>query len=600
MNRAALSILLLALCTPALPALASEFVYQGQLDDRGAPANGRYDLRVAVFGDAQSAGTLMAPLTFSDIEVKDGRFELRFDATLTNAPETWLEIAVRDAGAGEFAALPGRSKAISAPLIGACWSSTGDTGSNPTTNFLGTTDAQPLVLRTANVQSLRIEPSAELYAGSPITANVIAGSRGNAVQAGVRGATIAGGGVPLGDSDPTFTNDDPNFVGDHYGTVGGGFANAAGDYVGTVADRAFATVAGGYVNGAHGYASAVGGGELNFASGMDSTVAGGGLNTASHQYSMVVGGYFNCAGGVRSFAGGTFAKVRVGALSDYAGFGCSTAAASGDDDGDEGSFVWADAEWADFSSSGPNQFLVRAAGGVGINSNNLPAAVDLALTSRSGNADLWMRPDGQPNGINLAAFGDASTAALYIARFDGSSYTDYALWQTDGRLRVFFDNPIKPTSGGWAAPSDVRLKRDIEPLSHSLDRLLALRGVRYAYRSDAPNGYFTPGVHAGFVAQEVEAVFPEWLSRDADGYRMVAPQGFEALAVEALRELRDRALSADAAQAGRIEALERENASLHAALSELAAEQARVIADLRAELHPAAAPEPLANSSRGD
>ena len=57
-------------------------------------------------------------------------------------------------------------------------------------------------IRTADVRSLRIEPSAEIFGGSPITTNTIAGSSANEVLPGVRGATISGGGVPSGDSDP--------------------------------------------------------------------------------------------------------------------------------------------------------------------------------------------------------------------------------------------------------------------------------------------------------------------------------------------------------------------------------------------------------------
>ncbi|MBK7146596.1 MAG: hypothetical protein IPH76_15795 [Xanthomonadales bacterium] len=37
--------------------------------------------------------------------------------------------------------------------------------------------------------------------------------------------------------------------------------------------------------------------------------------------------------------------------------------------GDRGTFVWADYQDADFVSTGPNQFLIRAQGGVAINTN---------------------------------------------------------------------------------------------------------------------------------------------------------------------------------------------------------------------------------------
>lgn len=42
----------------------------------------------------------------------------------------------------------------------------------------------------------------------------------------------------------------------------------------------------------------------------------------------------------------------------------------------------------------------------------------------------------------------------------------------------------------------------------------------------------------GMVAQEVERVFPDWVSEGPDGYRRLTIRGFEALVVEALRDLR--------------------------------------------------------------
>ena len=40
------------------------------------------------------------------------------------------------------------------------------------------------------------------------------------------------------------------------------------------------------------------------------------------------------------------------------------------------------------------------------------------------------------------------------------------------------------------------------------------------------------------VAQEVEQFFPDWVGKDVHGYKTLTFRGFEALAVEALRELR--------------------------------------------------------------
>ena len=45
------------------------------------------------------------------------------------------------------------------------------------------------------------------------------------------------------------------------------------------------------------------------------------------------------------------------------------------------------------------------------------------------------------------------------------------------------------------------------------------------------------GPRIGMIAQDVETVFPDWVDVRADGYKMLTYRGFEALTVEALREL---------------------------------------------------------------
>jgi len=98
-------------------------------------------------------------------------------------------------------------------------------------------DAAGLDIKVAGQRVMRYEPNA-------ISPNVIGGSPANNVTAGVRGATIAGGGTP-GNSDPDFPLEAPNRVTDVYGTVGGGYGNRAGDDAGTALDAGFGTVGGG-------------------------------------------------------------------------------------------------------------------------------------------------------------------------------------------------------------------------------------------------------------------------------------------------------------------------------------------------------------------
>lgn len=95
----------------------------------------------------------------------------------------------------------------------------------------------------------------------------------------------------------------------------------------------------------------------------------------------------------------------------------------------------------------------------------------------------------------------------------------------------------KPGGGSWANSSDRRLKQNIEPLTGALDALLRVRGVTFEYIDPGAIDEL-PGTRVGVVAQEVEQVFPDWIDDRNDGYKAVTFRGFEAMTVEALRELR--------------------------------------------------------------
>lgn len=264
------------------------------------------------------------------------------------------------------------------------WSLTGNAGTTPGTNFVGTTDNQALELKVNGQRALRLEPNG-------VRPNVIGGSFANTVSGGVESATIAGGGSDLL----------PNRVTDSYGAIGGGYGNTAGNNAGTTADRTFATVAGGGGNTASGWRSTIVGGWYNIADGESSFVGGGQVNEATGTYATVGGGYSNLAngangtvaGGDDNQAAGTAATVGGGLNNWASGYGVVSGGrdnvanpngtvpggqsnfASGDYsfaagrrakayfDGD---FVWADSTDADFGSSAVNQFVVRASGGVGL------------------------------------------------------------------------------------------------------------------------------------------------------------------------------------------------------------------------------------------
>ena len=106
-----------------------------------------------------------------------------------------------------------------------------------------------------------------------------------------------------------------------------------------------------------------------------------------------------------------------------------------------------------------------------------------------------------------------------------------------GNLRVT-NLARKPGGGPWSGLSDARLKRKVEQLKGALDELLQLRGVQFEWKEPEKMGNLS-GPQVGLIAQEVEKVFPHWVSTDPDGYKELTIRGFEALTVEALRELKN-------------------------------------------------------------
>jgi len=605
MKRSALFIALLAATSFAS---AAPWTYRGTLNDGGKPANGAYDLRLTLINTAGTA-SVSQPITLNNVPVKDGNFaaEVDFGFDLTNAPALKLKTEVQQNGSG-FASL-GEPSAFDAKaaLAGICWDTTGNVVAAG--EFLGSTNNVPLVLKVGNRDVLRISPS------SSGTHNWIAGSSANTINISQDGQTIAGGGDP--GADCGIANNVPcrNETTSGFATISGGFANTAalsstvgggehnsasgilatiGGGLSNVAIGTYATVAGGEDHLASGPSSAIGGGSYNVAAsdwayvgggyknealGQGSSVGGGFFNLATGDGAAVNGGQGNCAGGNSSWAGGTRAKIRPGNF-----VGASTCAAnSGDANGDNGTFVWADDQDPNFISTGPRQFLVRAQGGMAINTNT--PTVGAALTVTGGNVSIpspgtlnfgsitrqmlnlfQESPTNYGIGVQTATLYNRVSAVGGFAWFQGGTHNDAQNNPgTGGTVRMTLDaaGQLRTTTGTIATLSDARLKKNVSNYTGALDQISALRPVHYEYK-DAGQTFQAPGQHLGFIAQEVQQVFPQWVLQGDDGYLQLSMRGFEAVAVRAMQEL-----SAENT------ALRQELTAINAAIKQLQADAAK-------------------------
>lgn len=376
---------------------------------------------------------------------------------------------------------------------------------------------------------LTAQPAAEDAAHRGI-ANVVNGSPFNSAATGVYGATIGGGGA--GNYNGSFV---PNTVTADFGTVGGGSKNASTGLKATVAgggdntSSGFgATVGGGNGNTNSASFGTIGGGLRNTNGGVNATVGGGNDNTSSGQSATVPGGSFNSAAGTSSFAAGQRASAAH-----------------------NGSFVWSDASSSTtFASTAANQFLIRAAGGVGIGLNNPAYPLDVAggvRITKFGAGTEILNLNTERNWA-FRQLGAGVGAALELASIGGGGNKNFVI-NTTGAVGIGTTAPVfnlhvngsagKPGGGSWSVASDQRLKKNIRPLSGALEKLLALHGVTFEYIEPARIQELS-GERMGLVAQEVEKVFPDWVETGTDGFKRVTVRGMEALMVEALRELQHR------------------------------------------------------------
>jgi len=232
----------------------------------------------------------------------------------TNSPNTRLQVVgtvSATAFSGSGSGLTGLTATnltgtVPAAALGEAWLVNGNAGANPTNGSF---------LGTTDNLPLELHVNGQrAFRVEPTTdaPNVIGGYSGNAVSSGVYGAVIAGGG----------RSGNPQTAGGNYSAILGGIGNvASGTYSTAIGVTSMATNYG-----------AVAMGDTAISGGTDSTAMG------SH----------TIASGAASVAMGYYANAT-----------------------NDGSFVYADiTSSSGFGSTAANQFLIRAAGGVGINTNN--------------------------------------------------------------------------------------------------------------------------------------------------------------------------------------------------------------------------------------
>lgn len=340
------------------PFAQTSITYQGKLESGGEPFNGTAEMTFELH-EADTGDTEIATHGPVNVEVSEGLFQedLSFGPGAFDGDPRYLQIIIDGTPLAE------RHPIRPSPM--ALVAIDGDSGSGDAVWELTGSDIH---YDDGHVGIGTASPGAPLQ----VTGSVIAGAPDNTVTGD--NSFVSGGGG-------SWTNHVPG----SYAFVAGGRQNeASGDQsvvaggFGNLAQGFFSTVVGGDSNESLGNTAFVGGGAFNVADASDAAIVGGRSNLADGNAGFVGGGRDNVASGSNAFVAGGRDNLAGGSYSFAAGRHAHAL--------HPGAFVWSDSDAFanDFVSTADHQFLIRAGGGVGINTNSPQDALDVAGRVRVG------------------------------------------------------------------------------------------------------------------------------------------------------------------------------------------------------------------------
>ncbi len=334
------------------------------------------------------------------------------------------------------------------------WLLTGNSGTTPGTNYLGTNDDQPFEIHIGNSFSSGTDGRGRVmrYETNATSANIIGGYHTNSITAGIIGGTISGGGS-TGSSQSIASN---------YGTIGGGNRNTIG------ASSINATIAGGVSNSVTSSAGngTIGGGLGNVITSGDHTTIAGGFNNqiqtgsfgctisggtnnvlASHT-SVISGGNANALGTSAQFStisGGDLNYIGNSSFGSSIGGGVSdTIFASSPYSRISGGTTNTIGTGAGRSAIAGGQGLTLNGGGsfgfLGANTGSNNMTISATNTAVFGNTDLWLA-NNRNQASELRFFEAYNTAGAFpnTAKYVGfkapasvTTSTTYTLPAADG------------------------------------------------------------------------------------------------------------------------------------------------------------------------
>jgi len=537
--------------------MGTAWTYQGRLMDVNGPADGKYDFEFRLFQDPVLNSFQVGPtIDINDLDVIDGYFTvlLDFGNKAFTGDARWLQIGVRPGDSEDRVTILSPRHEVTPTPYAIYAENTGNdndwlvSDSNMysiPTGYIGIGTTSPIskleVVSTESHHGIRSTvPYIAVYGHRTGVSGTWPGVHGecdsnSSNTSGVRGVITS--------TTPGTNSAGVRGVNNGTGDKGAGvYGWHAGDGYGVYGDT------GGDGIGVYGIHSSTTGTEPGVK---------GVTNTTSSYSSAIIGEATASTGTTYGVRGLSYSNSGMGVVGRaYAASGSTTGVyGQSDSIGGTGVMGWAS------NGSGTNYggyFQVAGADGTGVFAfHDSGSGTAPAVMARNDSASAYAYSvhgrlnNTSPGSMSAGVFGEnLGTGGNGIGVYGVQNGTGWGVYGRciggigvrayGGYFGVYSVGSIF-TTGSYETSSDARFKKDVEPLTDSLNKVLKLRGVEFSWKQDEyPEHNFSEERQVGLIAQEVAAVLPEVVnkSNDEDGFYSVSYGRIVPVLVEAIKELK--------------------------------------------------------------
>jgi hypothetical protein len=154
------------------------------------------------------------------------------------------------------------------------------------------------------------------------------------------------------------------------------------------------------------------------------------------------------------------------------------------------------------------------------------------------NGNIGKGTTSPQSAFHIKQTGTSTTSGIRLEQ-PTTNTNHWNIFTSGNDLRFYYNSVekghIDNASGGFVNGSDRRLKREINSLPNIIDKVMQLRPAHYYFKDDLrPDRKYW-----GFIAQEVEEIFPEIVIQDEE-YKGLIYSDFAVLSIKAIQEQQEK------------------------------------------------------------